>query len=304
MIRTVALLTVLLAIATAAAQDGGIQWITEPRAAVAQAQRTNHPLMVYVLPSTKDRDKRIERAQIESLRDPRVLRAAQSFVPLKLSRSVHRDELSEFGLSGSSSMEMSFVSPDGEVLDTLSAGGVSNARSLAQKLRGAMQLYGGKLYEKQVKPVFKNESAKTSEIKTALELIADFNIVAAEEELIELLDRPRLSKSLLRPAYNALAALSTPGSVTKLVELSREGQKHAQKALTNCTIAGAGLLLAELGEDVAPKDYPIYKAIAEICQVPKPKSTGWFENAKPEMQKEELERVAGIVLAAIAASES
>ena len=193
------------------------------------------PLMVYVLPSTKDRDKRIERAQRESLADPRVLQAARDFVPLKLSRSVNREELSSFGLSYSSSMEMSFVSPGRRA-----AGHAERRRGVRNRIRwhGSCTRRCGCTAACCTRSsqalVFENESAKTSEIKRALDLIAQFRIVAAEKDLTELLERPRLSKSLLQPAYNAMAAIVDAGVCEEAGRAGSRGSeaRHRKRSAT------------------------------------------------------------------------
>lgn len=283
----------------ALAQVGAIQWQTDPQQAVSQAERANLPLMVYVLGASSDRDNKIEREQRRALADERVVQLAQSFVPLRLSRSQHADVLADFGLDRTASMMMSFVTPKGERLGTLPADGVARADVLARKLVEVYLAYGRKLYTSEIKPVLENPGSKPNDLKTALRAVNEFHITAADQAVIALLERPKLSAELKKLACDALAGLSTKAAVEKLVESMRQGDKNAGRALENCTPEGADLLLAQLKADDANFDYPLYKIIAKICGHANTRPAKFFEGSDVKARTQELERLRQTVQEAV-----
>lgn len=296
-------LTLLFGTTLAVAQYNSIRWGTDPRAAVAEAQRTMRPLMVYARPSSHERNDDIENDQKRAFRDPRVLRLAERFVTLRLSHSQHRDLLKEFGLPDRASLEMSFVMPDGFVLGRLSVGGVAQTDSLVQKLTLVLQAHRQRLFEKEVKPKLENAEAKPDELKLALQLVGQFRMTVADGSVAGLLDREKLTPEVRLLACDVLAALSTKAAVTKLLELSRVGDELATKALEKCTPAGAELMLVELRPagtptatgDVEPFDYPVYKAVTKICRIRQVKPARFFEKASARVQEQELERIRKLV---------
>lgn len=295
MIRAVALMLIGLSVGVAAAQTDAIPWRTDPQQAVAEAQRTMRPLMVYVLAASRDRDNNVEREQRRALADPRVLRQAQNFVPLRLSRSVHRDVLKDFGLPESANMQMSFVAPDGQVLGDLSAGGVGQPDSLARKLALTFDVFRKKIYDERVKPVLTAADAQPADVTAALRIVVQFRIAAAEADLMTLLDQPQLDAAGRATAYEALAALSTPGAVDKLIELTRAGDTRAAASLEKCTPAAAERVFAQLDPNADPFEYALYKAVTQICGIRNAKAERYFERAKPRMKEQELERVGKLV---------
>jgi len=292
--RALATLVVLMAARVGLGEQGNINWLTDPKQAVAQAKRTGRPLMVYGMAASKDRDDDTERYQRRALRDPQVLRLAAEFVPLRLSRSVHRAVLGDFHLPWSGNMMMSFVAPDGTLLGTLGAGGVAQPKSLASKLRLVLKTYRAKLYKEQVEPVLKDENAKTADIKTALEKLQVLRVTSADKIVIELLERHTLATATRQALLDTLARLSTRGAVTRLLEFEATDKQVAQ-ALTKCTPAGAEMMLEVLRADKEPFDYDLYSAITRICAIRKTKTQRWFEKAKLRMKEQEVERVANLV---------
>ncbi len=286
---------VLLCCAAAAAQTGDLGWRTDPQPAVAEAKRLNRPLMVYVLGSTRDRDEKLDDAQRRALSDARVQRLAQRFVPLKLSRSVHRDVLKDFGLSESANMMMSFVTPDGKSLGDLGAAGIAQADSLAAKMKLVLRAFAEALYQTELKPVLTSADAKPADVKHALQAVAEQRIIAAETDLVALLDREKPDPALRPAACEALAALSTKTAVTKLLDLSGAGDKAAAKALEKCTPAGAEHLLALLKPDDDPFDYPLYKIVTKLSGIREVKPQKWFDTAKPKARQEYFDKLDQLV---------
>jgi hypothetical protein len=295
MTRSLFVLVLLAFAASAAAQNTDLPWRTDPQPAVAEARQQDRPLLVYVLAGTKDRDDKLELAHRRSFSDPRVQRLAQRFVPLKLSRSVHRDVLKDFGLPESANMVMTFVTPDGKVLGDSSAGGIAQPDSLAAKLVAALQSYAEALYEERLKPVLENADAQPADVKAALRTIGELRITVAEQDLFKFLARDKLDAALRSTACETLAALSTKTIMAKLLDLSGTGDKAAAKALEKCTPVGAEYLWADLQPDATPFDYPLYKIIAKICDVREAKPEKWFDTAKPQARQDHLAKIEKLV---------
>jgi hypothetical protein len=293
MTRTSALLALLLGAAPALAQQAEVQWLDDPQQAVNEAKRSLRPLMVYVLASNKYRDDRLDHRQKESLASPQVVRLSRQFVALRLSRSMSQDVLPKFGLSTSANMVMSFVTPGLQPLGDISADGIAQPDSLAQKLVLVLREYSKKVYEEEVKPVLDNAEAKSPDLKRAVLLVSYFHITVADKDLVSLADRPRLDRTLRGAVYDALASLSTKAAIDKLFELAVGEDSLAAKALEKCTPAGAEHLLDQLS--VENFNYGVYKTVTRVCDIRNVKSAKFFQNAKELMKKREIDRVSELV---------
>jgi len=283
---------VLVAVAQAAwAQNTSIQWRTDIRTAINEAKSSNRPLMVYLSGSERDDQSRLERDQRRAFKSARVMARAQRFVPLKLSRSTHRNQLSDFGFTEHSEMEMRFVTSDGESLGSLGASGVAQESSLAQKLQAAYLDYGRKLYEKSLKATLEDENAKPNDLVSALQQVGQFTIQQADTTVIKLFDRQRLDANVRKTALETLATLSNKASVEKLLELARGGDKPAEKALEKCTPVAAEMIAANLKADAEPFDYLAYKTAGTICRVPQLKPERFFTNSNAKLKMDEVTRV-------------
>jgi hypothetical protein len=299
--RFIAIPVLCFCAVAAAAQSGDLGWRTDPQPAVAEAKRLNRPLMVYVLGATRDRDEKLDDAQRRAFSDLRVQRLAQRFVPLKLSRSVHRDVLKDFGLPESANMVMSFVTPEGKPLGDLGAAGIAQADSLAAKMKLVLRAYVEQLYESDLKPLLTDADAKPADVKRALQAVAEQRILAAESDLVAMLEREKRDAAVRPAVCEALAALSTKTAVTKLLDLSGTGDRTAAKALEKCTPAGAELLLGMLKPDDEPFDYPLYKLITKVCGIREVKPEKWFDTAKPKARQEHFDKLDKLVRDAAAA---
>lgn len=294
MSRRVVLITLLFVVGTASAQysTGSIQWQTDPQRAVALAARLKRPLVVHVKASDRYTDDQLDREQKRSFRNPKIVeRVHRSFVPLQLSRARHRTVLKEFGFSEHANLEMSFVTPEGKVLGNLSPAGIAKDESLYQKLGLILKQYATQVYREEVKPVFDNKDANPTELKKALDTVNQLEMEAAEKDVLDLLDRPRLPNNVRRAAYQALAVLSTKGAVDKLLELAGENDPLAAKALAECQASAVDFLLPELKTDDESVNYVAYQALVKICRISKPKPERFFERAKDYLVKQEIERV-------------
>lgn len=283
------------AVQAAWAQNNAIQWTTDIQTALNQARASNRPLLVYLSGSERDDVGHLDRDQKRAFKSARVLARAQRFVPLKLSRSTHRNQLRDFGFSETSIMELRFVTPDGEILGSLGANGVAQESSLAQKLQAAYQDYGRKLYEKRDKATLEDENAKPNDVTAALKQIAQFGVQAADATVIKLFERQRLDAGVRKAALETLAALSSKPSVDKLLELARAGDKAAEKAMEKCTPVAAEMMVADLKPDTDPFDYLAYKTAGTICRVPQLKPERFFTNSNAKLKKDEVDRVLPLI---------
>lgn len=291
MLRRFAIPLLLLIVMPTLAQDR-IGWTRRPREAVTESRRTLKPLMVWVLAATRDRDDDIERGQRNAMKDPRVLHLSRLYVPLRLSRSQHRDILEEFGLPQHANMMMSFVTPKGKVLDTLSAGGVAQADSLASKMARVFEAYRKELYNDEVREALTSEDAKPGEIRRALKIVREFRVTQADADLIQIIEeRDRMEPALHRQVYETLAILSTKKGVEALIKRGWEGDSLAAAVLEECTPVGAEYMLDELKADAEYFPYPIYEAVAKACKIRDTKPERWWERADLRLKKEEVERV-------------
>lgn len=284
-----------LGAAVALAQSDGIQWSRDVQGAIAASQRTQLPLMFWVLSSSRDRDNNLENDQRAAFRDPEVVRLSQRFITARVSRSANRDLLQELKLPRSTNMEIVFVTPDGTVLDRLSPSGVARPASLAQKMKLVFKAYRQQLFTRELKPTLEKAGAPPQEVRTALERIRDLHITTADKTLLKLLDRPGLDRQTTRLCYETLASLSTKPAVEKLLALSAEGKPLATEALKQCTPAGAELMLDQLVTEDGLVRLDVYDALVESCGIRKRKSHRWWERAKESLLVKEIKRVKGLV---------
>lgn len=282
------------------AQGRGIQWRTDVAAAIQTAQQSRLPLMFWILGRNEDRDNNLENEQKRAFADPLVLRRAQRFVTVRLSRSVHRDVLDELGLSRSTTLEVAFATPDGKLIDKLAPSGVARAESLAEKMRLVFNVYRQRLFTEELQPVLENPNVSLEQIQQALETVRNLNITAADGALIRLLERPGLDKRLNKLCLETLASLSTKAAVDKLVELVDKANAQAIEALAKCTPAGAEHMLAHLVDKEGGVRLEVYDALVKICDIKSRKAPRWWEAVEPAQRQKEVDRVTGLVRQAAA----
>jgi len=303
MSRAVFALLLLGAAAAACGQTGSdpIPWQTDPQRAVQMAQTSNLPLMVYVLPPDRERNRdaeKIENRQERALRDPAVLKLVPKFVPLRLSRGVHRERVKEFGFSEAAGYEIRFVSPDGQVLGAMSPSDVGVAASVALRMAAAYDAHVKRVYAQQVKPKLDDKAASAEDLKAALMLVSRFNMTTADQSVAALLDRERLDAGVRATVYETLAGLATKNAIAKLLERARANDTAAVKALEKTTPVGAELLLPELKADAEPFDYLVYRIVTKVCNVKHVKPEKFFEQGDARQKAAEVARVTEAVKAA------
>lgn len=267
-----------------------IEWSQNVEQSVAQAQQSRQPVMFWVLGRSDSRDKRVERDQRQAFRDSLVLEMSARFVPVRLSRSRYRDLLEKWNLSPKTNLEIVFVTPDGEKIDTLAPQGVRQADVLARKMTLVYQHYRQLLFERELKPKLEDESAPDKDLGQALKLIAQFVIVTADRSVIDLLKRPSLSDGVRKGVYEALAALSTPASVEALLEQATEDDRAAV-ALLGCTPAAAEQMLPALEGDDPALSLAVYRAVTRICRLRDVKSDRFWEGRYQVVKQKEIDRV-------------
>lgn len=294
--RTTAIALLLLMPTLALAQNAAINWIRQPRAAIAKARKTDLPLMVYVLASERYRDDQIDREHGRTFRDPRVQAKARYFIPLRLSRTQHKDILDEFGFGQRANMEMSFVTPDGERLGKASAGVIADAGRFANTLGQMFDRYARKLFEDEFKPVLEDEKARPNDQLKALRAIANLRVKIADETVLKLLERERLSQGVRKQAYETLAELATKKGVQMLLKLGLEDQDRlALRALQQAPPPAAEEMLPELKAGDDEFEFIVYDTVTKICRVDEAKPERFFENYDQAARQEEIDRVKKIV---------
>lgn len=293
--RTLVSLLAFGCLAVPAAPAQGLRWTMNFEQAIALARKTHKPLMVYIVGRTGDRDDDMEASQKKAFRNPLVAEVARRFVPVKISRSRYRPLLAEWGLPPRTNLEVVFVRPDGKLIDRLSPSGVGNAQTFVEKMVLVFRAYRDGFYQQQIRPKLTAADAKPRDILRAVKWIRDFNILSADRDLVELLDRKDLSENVRKRIYDALAQLSTRPAVQALLKRAKSGDKQAVAALSRCTPEAAEWMLDDLGGPDMQAHLLVYHAVTKICRVPKVKPDKFWQVRIERLKREEIERVRRIV---------
>ncbi|MFQ5806734.1 MAG: hypothetical protein ACE5I3_09820 [Phycisphaerae bacterium] len=286
----------LLGSHAAAQQNAAIRWSLNVEQSVAQAQRAKWPLMFWVLGRSSSRDERIERDQKRAFRDPLVAELSSRFVTVRLSRSRHRDLLEQWGLPPRTNLEIVFVTPAGEKIDTLAPQGVANADVLTRKMTLVFRHYRQQMFEQEIKPKLEDEETSDEDLRSALGLVAKFLILSADQSVVKVLEGQSLSATVRGAAYDTLAALSTSASVKALLERVT-GDERAAAALTRCTPAAAEQMLAALDGEDPDQRLIVYRAVTRICRVHDVKADRFWQGRIESLKQKEIDRVRRIVAA-------
>jgi hypothetical protein len=263
---------------------------------VALAKQTRQPLMFWILGRSASRDERVERDQKRAFRDPLVAALSSRFVTVRLSRSRYEDLLEKWNLSRRTNLEIVFVTPDGEKIDTLSPHGACDAGVLARKMTLVYRYYRQVMFEQELKPKLEDDATSDDELKRALKLIARFLILSADQSLIALLERNALSSGVRKEVYETLAALSTSASVDLLLEHAIEDE-HAATALGRCTPGAAEQMLPALEDEDPFVRLTVYHAVTQICKLRGVKSDRFWEGRNQVVKRKEIDRVRQLVSA-------
>lgn len=284
----------VLGVLAAEAQSGrGIQWTRDVKQGIATAQQNLLPMMFYVVGPTSDRPD-AEKDQRRAFQDRRVLEQAKRFVPIRISRSQHQDLLEKWGMSPNSNLDIVFVSPAGEKIDMIGAGGAGNPESLANKMFLVFQQHRNQIFSSELAPVLQKPDASAADMNKALKVIEQFVILTADQTLVSLLERPDLDQAVRKRVYEVLAVLSTPTAVQGLLDRSAQ-EPEAAAALTQCTPAAAEQMLGELGGEDPARHLITYKAVTQICRIREVKPDKFWEGTNTQLKQKELERVKNLV---------
>ncbi len=294
MSRTLASAATLAGLMASLAVGQTLRWSMNFEQAVALAQRTHKPLMVYIVSRTGDRDDDMEASQKRAFRNPIVAEVARRFVAVKISRSRYRPLLKKWGLPPRTNLEVVFVRPDGTLIDRLSPSGVGDADAFVEKMVLVFRAYRQAFYEREVRPALTGAEAKPRDILRAIKWIRDFNIQSADRDLVVLLDR-NLPDSVRRKIYDTLAQLSTRPGVKALLERAKSGDKQAASALSRCTPEAAEWMLDDLGGPDTQAHLLVYHAVTKICRIPRVKPDRFWQGKVERLKREEIERVRRIV---------
>jgi hypothetical protein len=272
-------------------QSQGIEWQRDVDAAVALAKRTERPLMFYVVGSTSDRPDDVEKDQRRSFRDARVMQQARRFVPVRLARSQHVDQLKKWGVNPNANLDVIFTWPDGTRIDQISASGAGIPESFAQKMAMVFNQYRNEVFAQKLRPMLDNPEATAREIRAALKQIDDFLILAADGTLASLLEREKLDPGVKPDIYKTLANLSTPTAVDALLKAARAGDQNAIKVLDDCTPEAAERMLDDVGSSEPARHLLAYKTVTKICRLKNVKPDKFWDGVNQRVKDAEIERV-------------
>jgi len=283
----------LVALVRPAAAQNPIQWSSNPKSSIAQAQRTLLPLLFYVPLDRESRQGLVSFNQDATLRDPLINALVyERFVPVRLERS--SDSLDFLARAGAPTGYGGFLlvtSPTGESLGVIGITETADPTSLANALTAKFRAYRDQLYKEQFKPVLEDKAAKPPALLHALLIIRQLIITSAEKDIEKLAERPGLSREIHASIYDTQAVLSTPESTTALFDAALVDRRAAQ-ALKRSTPAAAGRLLKELKLDNDPKRFVLaYDAVTAITRIPGAKPEGFWKGPNEHIKEQEVDRV-------------
>ena len=289
------ILTGLLGCAAALAQTaGGIAWSYQVQAGVEQARRTHTPLMFWVVGRTCDDEDRVKSRELKAFADRDVLEAAEYFVPVRLSRSAHADQLKTWGINPRANLIIVFSTPEGEKIDVLYSSAIVEPESLVRKMILVVKSYRQSVFDNQVKPVLEDPEAKPAALTDVLDLVERLSMTQADELVIALLERSDLDASFRGKIFLALARLSTPASVDRLLEAARE-EDSAAEVLRRCTPDAAERMLDAIEGDYADLRPDIYEAAARIVKLPDVRPRRFWDGATEFAKNKEIKRLRELV---------
>ncbi len=263
--------------------------------AVAQAKRTQLPLMFLVIGDSRERDERLDEPRRRALLDDRVIYAARHFIPVQVTRSDSRlrSLFAKLNVPNEANMDIVFATPDGEKIDTFSAIHVPD--TFAQKMTLVFNNYRNQLFQKEIKPKLEERGARPADIKKAMKVIAEFTIESAAPAVIKVVEESQNDPGVMKEALDALGALSTPDAVKKLWEIAEDKEnrhsKVAAEALEKATPVAAEQMLERLNTEDADERAMVYGIIAEIIDLKNAKPDRFWHGPNQRVQQQELERL-------------
>ncbi|MFN0135975.1 MAG: hypothetical protein ACKVS9_07625 [Phycisphaerae bacterium] len=274
----------------ASAQSKSVQWGLDMKKGIAEAQKSKKPMMVWIIGSSDDRANDAEREQKKSFANPLIVELSKRFVCVRLSRTNNMELLKQWNLPPATNLDIVFVTPAGDKIDTISAVGSTLPESLAQKMSLVFRSHRSRLFNDEIKAVLADTSAKPVDLKNALQTIEDLIIDTADSSVVELCKRDGLDDPTLIRSYAVLAELSTSPAIKFLVDAAAT-DKRAADALAKATPGGAEVLLEFFDGTDTDKRLLAYTAAAKICKIKDPKPEGFWKNPNEKIKTDELARV-------------
>lgn len=280
----------VLWMAGAAAAQQPLRWPTNVEAAVKQAQRTELPIMFYVVSRSDDRPEDLEDDQQKTFRDPRVIAMAQRFICARMSRSRYENELRSWQLSPQTNLAIVVVTPEGEKLDLIGAAEIARAETFLSSMQRVFESYRTKVFDEKVKPILEKEDADAKDRRAAFQRVESFLITEADELLVNQLKEDKVKKSEMKSVYEALAAISTPAAIDELFARALE-DKLAAKALEDATPEAAENLLQYVGGGDPAAHALAYSMAAEVTKLKQPKPDRFWTGKNESAKTEEIHRL-------------
>lgn len=271
----------------------GIRWTLNVQQAVAQARKTNTPLMFYIKGSSGGDDdiEDFERDHKRAFADPRVYALSKKFVCVQLSRSRYRQQLEQWQISPRTNLNIVFAAPSGERIGfPLAASAIAVPATLAAKMQEVYERWGRHLFKSEVHPTLSNAESKPADLQKALDLAKRYEMRDADRDVLALLDR-KLDKRTQSKCLDALAAIASKLAVDALVDRAAGGDRLAAKALQELRPAGVPTLLTYLGGEDMARHIVAYHAVVKVCRIRGAKPDAFWKGLNAASKQREIDRV-------------
>lgn len=273
-----------------------IRWQSKVETAVRSAQRSDRVLMFYAFGSRRERDDEIKSRQNRSFADDRVVRATSDMICVRLTIAQYPDLLKRIGIRAdeSSSLTLFWTTPDLELLDRLSAGGVMQADSILQKISRVRGLMHERLL-KDILPILEDPESTDKVLQDALDTIEEQNLAGTAEALGALMEREGLNPRLRKDGYKLMGKFGTEEGVRILFKHSQVENENiadaAKAGLGECDPPAARYLFEHLRSSDVDTQFAAYEAVAQIAKVRGLRNRGFFEEAGRRTRETELDRI-------------
>lgn len=285
----IGLCVLLLACPAALAQSASIRWGQDVRAAIEQAEKSDLPLMFWIIGSSSDRAEMedTERDQIRAFGNRQVVELSKRFVCCKMSMSQHRKDVQKWQALN---FEIVFATANGDKIDSMPAGGATNADTLAQKMRMVSASFAQTIYDRDIKPVLENDKATPKELRAALDSINKLDIRSADSDVLALLRREGVDPAVASRCIEVLGGLATRPAVEELFERAATDKKAADSLKKSPPVA-AGLLVEHLTGNEPAKRLLAYELITAICKIKDAKQDAFWNGTNEKIKTDEINRV-------------
>jgi hypothetical protein len=270
-----------------------VQWSGSVSQSVDRAAEQSLPLLFWVT-GGRGADDDLSDAQSECFRDPVVVGIVQKhFVPVRVSRSSNVIEQAEkLGLPTSHGLYCAVVTFDGKLMGQMGPDVVADPVAFAAQLNQAYAHFCQDLYERDLRPLLEDPAAPKEKVRLAVQTVWRLGIHQADGAVIAVLNRKDLQPSERSRLYELLASLGTQSCIAAL--LDRADDKAAAAALLKAEPGALDFLIPALPTEDGPvtaRQMAAYQSVARICRMPSTISSAWWEKAKPDDRRKELEQL-------------